>query len=238
MNAVVAPRASTEVATVTDSAGLIGAIARAASDPSVDVAKMERLFAMHQAMVADDARRQFVSAMNEFKQAAPEIIKGKHVKFGQTEYKHATLAMVVGPVTDGLSRHGISHRWATEQRDGKIVVTCILTHRAGHSESTTLESAADQSGGKNAIQAIGSAVTYLQRYTLLAACGLATEDDDGRSASRHEATITDQQAADLQALIEEKGRDLAKFKRWAKVEHLTDILAKNYQACLDAVRSR
>ena len=51
----------------------------------------------------------------------------------------------------------------------------------GHSESTVLEAAPDSSGKKNAIQQVASTVTYLQRYTLLAACGLATkdmEDDD------------------------------------------------------------
>ena len=52
----------------------------------------------------------------------------------------------------------------------------------GHSESTTLQSPPDASGGKNSIQAIGSAVTYLSRYTLLAITGLATgeNEDDGQ----------------------------------------------------------
>jgi hypothetical protein len=54
----------------------------------------------------------------------------------------------------------------------------------GHSERTTLSATADTSGSKNSIQAIGSTVTYLQRYTLLAAVGLAAGgDDDGQAAS-------------------------------------------------------
>jgi len=53
----------------------------------------------------------------------------------------------------------------------------------GHSESVTLQSATDDSGKKNNIQALGSAITYLQRYTLLSITGLATEDqdDDGKT---------------------------------------------------------
>ena len=49
----------------------------------------------------------------------------------------------------------------------------------------TMAAGPDGSGGKNAIQAIGSTVSYLERYTLLAATGLATEDqdDDGRGAN-------------------------------------------------------
>ena len=46
-----------------------------------------------------------------------------------------------------------------------------------------MESTADTSGKKKSIQAIASAVSYLSRYTLLSACGMATldmPDDDGQ----------------------------------------------------------
>ncbi|MEP5450516.1 ERF family protein, partial [Roseibium sp.] len=67
---------------------------------------------------------------------------------------------------------------------GGVKVTCIIQHRAGHVEETTLMGGADQSGNKNGFQAIGSAVTYLQRYTLKAALGLSAEvDDDAQSAA-------------------------------------------------------
>jgi ERF superfamily len=67
-------------------------------------------------------------------------------------------------------------------------VTCILTHQMGHSEETTLAGAPDNSGSKNSIQAIGSTVTYLERYTLLAATGLAAAngDNDGQGAPKWE----------------------------------------------------
>ncbi len=229
----------TNVAVIRDDGGLLAAIARAASDPNVDVTKMERLYAIHESMVARDALMQFTEAMNAFKANPPRIVKGKAVSFGQTHYSHATLSDVCEAITHGLSQHGISHRWLTEQADGRVRVTCILTHRAGHSERTTLESAADQSGGKNAIQAIGSAVTYLQRYTLLAATGLSTADQrDDDAAGGDEPRITQAQADELQAMLDGKGLDIAKFKRWAKVERLGDILARNYAACVDAVSRR
>jgi hypothetical protein len=67
-----------------------------------------------------------------------------------------------------------------------VGVTCFLTHRMGHKDDGTyIEAPADTSGKKNAIQAVGSTITFLQRYTLLAAVGLAPKDaipdDDGRS---------------------------------------------------------
>lgn len=135
---------------------------------------------------ADEARKAFVAAMAAFKADPPELVKDKHVSYENktgklTKYDHATLGGVCTAIIKGLAEHGISHRWETAQQDNRIKVTCILTHAQGHSESVSLHSGADDSGGKNSIQAIGSAVTYLQRYTLLAATGLAAldQDDDG-----------------------------------------------------------
>lgn len=133
-----------------------------------------------------EAERAFNAAMADFKAQPPVIVKDKHVSFasqkGQTDYDHATHFSVTTAIAAALSVHGLSHSWKSEQRDGKIVVTCTVKHRLGHSESTTMEAAYDASGGKNAIQSIGSAKTYLERYTLLGITGLSTQDqpdDDG-----------------------------------------------------------
>ena len=115
----------------------------------------------------------------------PQIVKDKLVEFSGTSYKHATLGTVTQAIVDGLAQHGFSHRWDTKVEGSTVTVACILTHRLGHSETTTLTSGRDDSGKKNSIQAMASAITYLQRYTLLAATGLATHDqsdDDGRAA--------------------------------------------------------
>ena len=68
-------------------------------------------------------------------------------------------------------------------------VTCRITHRMGHSEEVSMSAFKDDSGKKNAIQQVASAITYLQRYTLLAATGLATheqQDDDGAATGQGE----------------------------------------------------
>lgn len=146
-----------------------------------NIEQLTKLMDLQERWERNEARKAFVVAMNAFKADPPEISKNKHVKFGQTEYDHATLDHVCDAVTKGLSKHGISHRWKVDQAESIIRVTCVLTHDLGHSEETTLQGAADTSGSKNSIQAIGSTVTYLQRYTLLAATGLAaTNDTDGK----------------------------------------------------------
>jgi hypothetical protein len=156
---------------------------RMAVSQNFDIDKLEKLMALQREWEANEARKAFVAAMNAFKQNPPEIIKNKHVKFGQTEYDHATLDAVCRAVIEGLSQHGISHRWRPEQGDGWVKITCILMHDLGHCEETSLIGPPDNSGSKNAIQAISSTVTYLERYTLLAATGLAAAntDTDGRA---------------------------------------------------------
>lgn len=161
--------------------------ALAALQAGATVEQLQGLLALQKDWEANEARKAYVAAMAEFKKNPPEIFKRKEVAFGDTRYSHATIGDVTSLTVAGLAAHGFSHRWDTRQTDGRIEVTCILTHNLGHSESTTLEASPDSSGKKNAIQQVASTVTYLQRYTLLAACGLATkdmEDDDGAAAGQ------------------------------------------------------
>lgn len=168
------------------------AMAMQAIKAGMSVADMRGMLDLQKDWEANEARKAYVAAMAEFKRNPPEIFKRKQVAFttrdgDTTSYKHATLGDVTSAIIDGLAQHGISHRWDTKQDGGKIVVTCILTHNLGHSESTSLEGAPDASGKKNGIQQVASTVTYLQRYTLLGASGLATKDeadDDGAGATQ------------------------------------------------------
>lgn len=167
-----------------------GAVLMYAMEKGADMAQIEKLLDLQMKWEANEARKAFVADMAAFKLNPPKIIKDKLVGYENrdgtfTGYKHATLGAVTNAVIEGLANHGFSHAWEPEQRDGKIYVTCIITHKLGHSTRTTLDSAKDDSGKKNSIQAVGSAITYLQRYTLLLACGLATHDqtdDDGQGA--------------------------------------------------------
>jgi ERF superfamily len=169
-----------------------------------DLDKLEKLMALQERWEKNEARKAFSEALTAFKESPLIIDKDRHVKFntskGITEYDHATLGNICNIIGSELSKHGLSYRWNTEQNEGKIKVSCILMHIKGHSESISLEANADESGGKNSIQAIGSTVSYLQRYTLLAITGTATQeqDDDGRKGGMNfmdEGVLCDHLAA-------------------------------------------
>lgn len=158
-----------------------------AMSQNADLAKLEKLMELQERFEKREAQKAFVAAMNAFKATPPAIVKNRTAGFeskkdgSKVSYDYATLDNVCKQITHSLSEHGITHRWQVQQKDGLIRVTCILTHAQGHSEETSLEGSPDPTGTKNAIQSIGSTVTYLQRYTLLAATGLAvgSMDNDG-----------------------------------------------------------
>lgn len=155
----------------------------AAIQAGMTIEHLKGIMELQKEWEANEARKAYVADMAEFKLNPPDIYKTNLVAFAGTEYMHATLGSVTKSIVESLASHGFSHSWETRQDAGMITVVCKITHRMGHSESTSLQSQPDASGKKNTIQAIASAQTYLQRYTLLAACGLATmdlPDDDGR----------------------------------------------------------
>lgn len=151
----------------------------------IELANLEKILEIQERYDAIQAKKAYTEAMSEFKKNPPKIMKDKGVSFqtqkGTTSYKHATLSNVTQCIGEALSEHGLTASWVTEQNNGSITVTCKITHVMGHSETTSLTAQPDNSGNKNPIQAIGSTVTYLERYTLLALTGLATydQDDDG-----------------------------------------------------------
>jgi hypothetical protein len=151
------------------------------------VEKLAQLLELQERWQASQARQAYNAAMAKFKRKPPKLIKNEHVKSGNTEYDYATLDHVTEAITKTLSAVGINHRWKVSQST-EITVTCVLTHEMGHSEETTLRAIPDTTGSKNSIQAIGSTVTYLERYTLLAAMGMAAAgmDNDGRLADEEQ----------------------------------------------------
>jgi len=234
MNAVAisndTPRALSHTTTPAD-------LLRLAVEQNADLDKLEKLMDLQTRWEADQARKAYVEAMASFKTEPLAIVKDKHVSFqtakGKTEYEHATIGNVTNVICAALGKYGFSHRWNTEQHDGgRIVVTCIITHKLGHSESTTLKAGADDSGGKNNIQSIASTVTYLQRYTLLAATGLATSDqlDDDGAASGSSSEFLDLSAqlesADSSDRIDEIAARIAKSTVSTRER---DALRKTYQ---------
>jgi hypothetical protein len=205
-----------------------------AVERGADLDMIEKLMNLQERWEASQARKAFDEAISAAKADIPPIERtGK----GHNDKRYATFAAIARVVDPIISRHGLSYRFRTSQGD-RISVTCILSHKSGHFEETTLSGPPDASGSKNAIQAIGSTLTYLQRYSLVQMLGLAAADDDDGKASHGGATITEDQAADLVALADDVGADRAKFCKYFKVESFSALPASRFQAAVDALNAK
>lgn len=215
-----------------------------AIEKGASIEMLEKLMALQERHETNNARKAYHAAMTAFKAAPPTILKSKVVNFdtktgGRTSYKHADLAEAAAVIGESLSRHGLSAAWRTEQGpDGKgVTVICEVTHILGHTERTSLTAAPDTSGTKNSIQAIASTVTYLERYTLLALTGLAARDMDSDGAGTVD-TITESQAADLVALIDETKADTAKFCTFFKVASIEALPASKFKQAVTQLEAK
>jgi len=154
------------------------------------------------------AKKAFDAAISKARQEIPNIYKAKKGH----GYSYEGLDDIARTVVPVLARHGLSYRWKTEQEATSIKVTCVLSHSQGHAEENALTAPLNAVATKmqNPIQAMGSAVTYLQRYTLKAALGLsASLDDDGTAVAT--ASISDNQRDHLLALLSEHDIPIDKF---------------------------
>jgi len=210
---------------------------REAIAKGADLEKLDKLLTLQERWEANEARKQYHQAMAQFKANPPKITKDKEVKYKEVKYKHASLANVVDQITKELSKHGLSASWRTNQ-NGDVIVTCMITHQMGHSEETSLSASADSTGSKNSIQAIGSTITYLQRYTLLSMLGLATgdQDDDGRGSEV--VHITEEQVGKILDILDnlpDSKDKKPKFLNYMNVEKVSEIPAGEYDRAMQAL---
>ena len=145
---------------------------------SIDV--IERLAKLQMEVMDREARIAYIGAFEEFKRTAPVIVKDSAIVVnGQERGKFAKLDQICDKLIPALLAVNITHRWKTTQEGGNIVCTCYLRHRLGHEEQgATFAAPPDTSGSKNAVQAVGSTGSYLERYTLVASCGIAIKGMD------------------------------------------------------------
>lgn len=115
---------------------------------------------------AREAKLAFTRAVAAAKAELRPIMKTREVDYtpqgkSRVNYRHEDLAGIEEQVTPILTKNGLSYRYESDNGpDRPITVTCILEHIDGHSTRTPLTSGPDNSGGKNSLQAIASAVTY------------------------------------------------------------------------------
>ena len=150
--------------------------------------------------------------------------------------KYADLAEVLGVVRPVFAKQQLSVvQMPYTSENGQIGVTTMISHASG--QWMQGEVALPLQVNKNVNQDAGSAITYLRRYALAAACGVAQEDLDGNlGKSKGEntgevvnlKTITTKQSDEIETLIEETGTDRVGFLNYAEADSIKKIPASKY----------
>ena len=231
------PEAPTALVVQTDATSIMAVISRAASDPATDVDKLERLLGMYERIRANEARAAYMAALAKLQPDLPVISRkgkieirkkdtaGERTGAVQQATPYALWEDINEAITPKLSQNGFALSFRTGSAvDGKITVTGILSHAAGHQEETTITLMHDSTGSKNRVQAVGSSISYGKRYTAMLLLNITTrgEDDDGKAAGIGD-TISDEQVSDLRQRIMDTDTDLPAFLDHFKIEKLEEM---------------
>ncbi len=128
--------------------------------------------------------------MSEVKQVSAALVKaqksfGPALKTSSNPHfrsQYADLSACVEAVIDALNEAGIMLMQRNIPCDSGVTVETVFIHESGESISS---GPLHVPASKNDPQGYGSALTYARRYSLMAACGIAPEDDDGNAASKN-----------------------------------------------------
>jgi hypothetical protein len=207
-----------------------------AVEQGASVETLERLEGLYERAKARDAAAEFAEAFASFQAECPPIAKRKTAtvatKSGGTwTYKYAdldTIVRVVGPL---LRKYGFSYTWDSEtSKERMLACRCTLRHIGGHSITASFSTPTESTSPVNDQQKAASALTYARRQSLIAVLGLTTCDPD--TDGNDPTPITEQQASDLDAMIEEVGASKARFLKSFEVGKIAQLPARMYDVAV------
>jgi hypothetical protein len=214
-------------------------ISRAASDPNVDIDKLERLMQMKERMDAKAAEVAFNDAMNAAQSQVGRVKATKENKQTRSWYAdYAALDRALRPI---YVEHGFSLSFNTgdDAPPEMVRVICYVSHKDGHTRTYHVDMPADGKGAKGGdvmtkTHAAGSAMSYGSRYLLKLIFNVAIgeDDDDGNNAAEPiDPTWMDaiQNAVDRTELTKIKA-DMV--KHWGEATRIPVLLIASYNTRL------
>lgn len=150
-----------------------------------------------EAVIGAKVAQAFVKAQKAF---GPALKSSTNPHFRS---KYADLSACVEAVIDALNANNIALIQKTFECNDGVMVETVFMHESGEVIDCGL---LHVPAAKQDPQGYGSAMTYARRYSLMAACGIAPEDDDGNLASRRteiKSTVNESQIADLMVAMDD-----------------------------------
>lgn len=231
-----------EIVPTMDSPNAITQLLSLAIDRNVPVETIEKLVALHERMADRSAAMEFAEAMTAFRTECPPITKTQeNSQFQVTRSgvkrnaRFAPLEEIDRVARPVAARHGLTWTWDTRIEGELMHVSCRVAHVGGHSVVTNVSMPFESKAGSSPQQKFGSAQSYGMRYSLIAAMGITTADEDVDGQGAQGESISDAQLADIMDLIEEVKPNLPNFLRYMGVEKVEDIRAGDFRKATAAL---
>lgn len=222
---------------------ILQVIQSAATNPDVDIDKMERLMQMHERLVTKQNEAAFNAAMTAAQSEMRRVQADSRNVQTHSEYaSYAALDRAIRPI---YTKHGFALSFGTEPGapENYVRVVCHVSHSGGFSRPYQIDMPADGKGAKGGdvmtkTHAVGSGMSYGMRYLLKMIFNVAVgeDDDDGNAAGT--PTITESQAADLLALITEVGANKAAFLKVCRVDRLEDLPEASLEGAIKRLEAK
>ena len=206
---------------------------------------METLYKVYSDERAHAARMSFNRAFAKFQAECPAIERDKVVDFTtktgvRVAYKSVSLENIINTTRPVLIANGFSVTF--DSVTGAVhTETGTLHHEDGHSISSSVTMpTANNNPGMSDQQKYAGASTFAQRRCLIALLALAITDPDpdGDSSEEAHTPITEAQAADLRALIDETKADLPRFLKWIGAASLPEIPARDFTKAVTMLQEK
>jgi len=240
-----------EIATVQPS----GALETLLRDPgklsAIPVETVERLYAIDKDMRAEAARQEFAAAFNRVQGRMTPVKKAaKNTQTGSMYARAEDVDRMLDPL---LQSEGFSTSFSTTDCPIADHIRAVLTvrHVGGHEERHYLDAAIDDKGMKGSatktrLHGMGSTMSYVRRYLKCQVFDvqLGGLDDDGNAGGGigpGTERITDEQAIDLDTLIENVGANRDGFLKFFAIREIGDLPAsrlREARAMLEQRRRR
>ncbi len=153
-----------------------------AIDKNVPIETMEKLLGMRRELRAEWAKTKFDESMAKFQGECPVIVKTKNggkTKMGIVAYKYAPLDEIVSKTKSLIQDNGFSYLIKTEMKKDTVKVICIVKHKFGHSEDTSVVMPlSTRTDIMSAPQQTAATITFAKRYAFCNAFGILTGDED------------------------------------------------------------
>lgn len=214
---------------------------------------LERIEAMEQRQAERRAEAAFNDALGELHSRMGSVVKNCTARFTtksgkSVQYRYADKHAIARAARDaGAGDLGLSWSWDyPEVTAESVTVSCILKHRAGHREKSTWTAPIEGGNPMTSLcQKRKIATTFAERVTLASVLGITdTEDDVDGQMPRDEdprdlgPAVSEDQAATLQALIDETGADLARFLNWCEADSIESVPASKFAAACRALEKK